>query len=315
MSGRVIIAGTGALGTVIADHLCRAGVGHIRLIDRDTVDISNLQRQILFDEEDARHAAPKAVAAACRLAEINSDITVEPAVADLNSSNIDRLCGGADLILDGSDNMELRCLINEYCVKNSIPWIYGAAVMAGGASMNIIPGKTACLRCLYPRLPAPGANPACATSGVLAMITGLIGAVCAAEALKILTDAADIRTDLFMADLWQNSMEYITVERNPACPVCARDRFEFLEKIAGAGAISLCGKDAFQITPAKTAALDFAALAEKLGPAGSVEYSRYMLSFESPGAAFQLFPDGRAIIQRVKSEAAAKTVYSEYIGL
>jgi adenylyltransferase/sulfurtransferase len=314
LASRVAVAGVGALGTVIAERLCRAGLGFIRLIDRDTVDLSNLQRQTLFDEEDVKRQSPKAAAARKHLRKINSQVRIEAAAADINSANIDDLLGGMDLILDGSDNMELRQLINEYSVKTGIPWIYGAAIRASGASMNIIPGRTPCLRCLYTETPPPGSFPTCASAGVLNMITGLIANIQAAEALKILTASLALREGLFLADLRQNSMELIPVERNPRCPVCVEHRYDLLNTLPGPSAAPICGKDAVQINPGPGRFLELAALAEKLKPAGKVEYSRFMLQFDDGRVSFQVFPDGRAIIQHTTGEAAAKAVYSEYIG-
>jgi adenylyltransferase/sulfurtransferase len=323
LASRVAVIGTGALGTVIAANLCRAGVGYIRRVDRDYVELSNLQRQTLFDEEDARRQTPKAAAACEHLQKINSQVTLEAAAADVNSATIEQLCGGVDLLLDGSDNFELRLLLNEYSVQSGTPWIYGAALGSGGATMNFIPGKethaqaggkTPCFRCVFPQLPPPGSYPSCASAGVLNMITGLIACVQSAEAIKFLTGSPDLRQNLFMVDLWQNSADYIEVAHNDECPVCVHKEFEFLGRAAGTRSAPLCGKDAVQIIPAAVKAVDFARLAEKLRGAGRVEYSRFMLRFEGSGAAFQLFPDGRAIVQRTSDENAAKSVYAEYIG-
>jgi adenylyltransferase/sulfurtransferase len=361
LASRVAVVGTGALGTVIAANLCRAGVGYIRLIDRDYVELSNLQRQTLFDEEDARRQTPKAVAACEHLQKANSQVTLEAAAADVNSATIEQLCGGVDLILDGSDNFELRQLVNEYSVQNNASWIYGAALGSNGATMNFIPGKethahacgctdaagrspdklpsnlrnselalaseaggkethahacgkTPCFRCVFPRLPQAGSLPSCASAGVLNMITGLIACVQSAEAVKFLVGSPDLRRNLFMVDLWQNSADYVEVAHNAECPVCVRKEFDFLGKAAGTRSIPLCGKNAVQIIPATARQIDFVQLAGKLRKAGNVEYSRFMLRFEGKSAAFQLFPDGRAIIQRTGDENAAKSVYTEYIG-
>lgn len=220
-AARVVVIGVGALGTAIANSLCRAGVGFIRLVDRDHVDISNLHRQILYDEEDARQAVPKAVAACYRLAKVNSGTVLEPVVVEVDSSNIDGLCADVDLVLDGSDNMQARHVINEACVRMRIPWIYGGALRGGGATMNIIPGETPCFRCLFPNLTAPGDHATCVTAGVLNMITGIVGCIQSAEAVKLLTGSPDLRKSLMMLDIWHNSTEYVEVGRNPDCPVCA----------------------------------------------------------------------------------------------
>ncbi|MDR0877371.1 MAG: ThiF family adenylyltransferase [Treponema sp.] len=313
-ASRAAIIGLGALGTVIADELCRAGVGFLRLIDRDVVDISNLQRQVLYTEDDAREQIPKAFAAYAHLSKTNSEIKMEPVFADVNSSNIEAFVSGVDLVLDGSDNFELRYLLNEACHKHHIPWIYGGAVAASGSVMNILDGGP-CFRCLLPEVPAPGSYPVCATSGVLNMITGIVASIEAAEAVKILSGSQAVSKKYRAIDLWENTFDAVEVHKNPDCPVCGKGQYEFLGKSRGAYTTSLCGRDAIQVVPEKPAEIDFAAFAAALEKTGAVKCSPFMLSFDDGKTAFNLLKDGRAIIKNVKDEKQAKAVYAEYVGL
>ena len=312
-AARVAVAGVGALGTVVANCLSRAGVGYLRLIDRDVVELSNLQRQTLFTESDARAKTPKAQCACERLRAVNSDITLEPLVMDIHSGNIDTALKGVGLVLDGGDNMELRHLINEWCVKHDVPWVYGGALRAGGAVMPVIPQKTACFRCLYPDLSMKPEH-TCASAGVLNMITGIIGAYEASEAVKILVgrQASD---KLLLIDLWNNSAEYIDVARHDACPVCGKKQFALLQSPPETFAARLCGQDAVQVTPPAGTRCNLADMAKKLAPAGTVAAGAYALSFEDGTTNFMLFEDGRAIIYGVNDQKSARAVYAEYIGL
>ena len=217
-----VVIGLGALGSVIANNLCRAGVGKLRLIDRDYVDISNLPRQLLFDEDDAGAKRPKAEAAYNHLSRINSKTVLEPMIVHADASNIDSLIQGADLVLDGSDNMEVRFVINEACFRRRIPWVFGGVLGSGGNSMTIIPGAGPCLRCLMPDIPPPGTFPTCAEAGVLNMVTGMIASLESAEAIKILTGSPDINRRIFVLDVWNNTAEYLDLSANPDCPVCGR---------------------------------------------------------------------------------------------
>lgn len=312
---RVVVIGMGALGTVIANNLCRAGVGYLRLVDRDYVEISNLQRQAIYNEQDVRENLPKAVAAVEHLQKVNSEITLDPVVSDVNSSNIEQLIEGVDLVLDGTDNLETRFLINEACHKHRLPWIYGAALMSYGMTMNIIPGVTPCLRCIYKSIPAPGSRPTCSSAGVLSMITGIIGCLEASEALKILTGSPGVRKNLFMIDVWDSTSHYVEIEIAPECPTCGQSRYDFLGNLQGSYTTSLCGRDSVQVIPAGTGEVDFNALSEKLRSLGTVKHNRFILNFTVGKLEISLFKDGRAIIKNVKDENAAKSVYSEYIGL
>lgn len=315
LRSRVAIIGLGATGTVAANNLCRAGVGFIRIIDRDYVELVNLQRQTLYDEKDAFDPVPKAAAAFDRLAKINSEITLEPVVKDVNAANIEALVGDVDLVLDCSDNIEVRYLINEACDKLKKTWIYAGALAGEGLTMNIIPGETACFRCLFPEAPLPGSYPTCSTAGALNSATAVVASIESAEALKILVHSPQVRKNLFKIDVWNNSSGYIDVEKNPDCPVCGRHEYAALKGLVGTETVSLCGRDAVQITPDMKTEINFTDLAGKLSRIGDVKYGKFMLTFSDGSVEFSLFGDGRAIIKNVKDENAAKSIYSEYIGL
>ena len=221
-NAHAVIIGLGALGSVISNNLCRAGVGRLRLIDQDYVDISNLPRQLLFNEADAEAKRSKAEATYDHLSKINSKTILEPVNIHVDSSNIEGLIKDADIVLDGSDNMEVRFIINEACCMHNIPWVFGGVLGSGGNSMTIIPGETPCLRCFMPVIPPPGTFPTCATAGVLNMITGMIASLESAEAIKILTGSRDINRRIFVLDIWNNSAEYLELSRDPECPACGR---------------------------------------------------------------------------------------------
>lgn len=227
---RVAIVGLGATGTVIANNLCRAGVGFLRLIDRDRVEMTNLQRQALCDEEDVSNRAPKAMAAAAHLSRVNGEVELEPLVCDVDADNAGRLMMDVDLVLDGTDNFETRLLINEACHKHGVPWIYNGVIMSYGTSMNILQGENGpCFRCLYSGASAPDSQASCASVGVLNMITGIIGSVASAEALKILTGSPEVRRTLFLIDVWMNVARYEQIGKDPACPVCGGGRYAILD--------------------------------------------------------------------------------------
>jgi adenylyltransferase/sulfurtransferase len=310
-ASRAAILGAGALGSVAAGELARAGVGFIRIVDRDYVELSNLQRQALYTEEDVRRKVPKAEAAVSHLREINSEVTTEAVIADINSSNIARLCADCDVVIDGADNIELRQLINEERVWEKKPWVYGGAIRSGGAVMNIVPGETACFRCLYPE--DAGRLPGCSTEGVLNMVTAVIASIEAAEAVKLLLGVPEIRKNLLYIDLWQNTFDAVEVEKNPCCPVCGQGKFGLLDKSPETSTTVLCGRNAVQVAP-PARSLDLAALAEKLQKTGDAGLSRFMLSFSDSSVKFELFPDGRAIILDTSDENRARSIYSEYIG-
>ncbi len=315
LNSRVVVIGVGATGTVIANNLCRAGVGFLRLVDRDYVELSNLQRQTLYTEEDAQQRTPKAVAACEHLKKVNSEIVLEPVSIDVNSSNVEALISDVDLVLDGSDNLEVRYLINEACVKQNRSWIYAGALIGAGMTMNILPSETPCLRCLFPQVLPAGSGPTCSTTGVLNGITGIVASIASTEALKILIGSTSVRKSFLAIDIWNNQFDEIAIEKNPNCPVCGRHEYELLGRLSSSYTTSLCGRDSVQVVPGAAATVDFEQLAQRLKKVGIVRYNKFMLQFSDSKVEFNLFPDGRAIMNKVKDENAAKSAYSEYIGL
>ena len=315
-SSTVVIVGMGALGCVSANELVRAGIGHLRLIDRDLVELSNLQRQTLYTEEDAAEAVPKVYAASERLKSANSEVELEPVFSDLTAANADALLGGADLIVDATDNLETRYLINEYCVEQNVPWVYGGAVGSEGMTASFLPGGP-CFSCFTGHGSSSGQSSGltCSTAGVLNSLTALVASLQVTEAVKILTGADTVRREVLYIELWDNEFVPVPLEKNPDCPVCAHHRYTYRGHASGMQAISVCGKNAWQIVPAEPKTPDFALLAERLSALGKVTVKTYYLDFASPEASFKLFRDGRAIVSDVGTEGQAKSVYSEYIGL
>ena len=312
-AARVAIAGCGALGTFHAESLARAGVGTLRIIDRDFVELSNLHRQFLFSEADAADSTPKAIAAARRIAQINSTITVEPIVADLAPSNADDLFENIDLILDGTDNFETRYLINDWAVKANKPWIYGAAVGSYGLVMPVIPGTTSCLTCVYPEPPS-GAQPTCETEGVLGPLTATVAALQSALALQILAKGhLEPPTRVTTIDLWTGIIRQIKQPApDPDCPVCARHEFRHLDGRRRVP-ISLCGRNAVQIHDLARP-LNLKDLAARLTTAGTVRANEFALKLTLPAHEMTVFPDGRAIIKGTTDVGVARSMYSRYIG-
>lgn len=305
--------GCGATGSALASLLARAGVGNLRIIDRDYVEPSNLQRQVLFDETDATDSVPKAIAAARKIAQFNSQIITEPLVSDLTPENADRLLSGSQLILDGTDNFETRYLINDYAVKNSIPWIYVAAVGSYATTMNIIPGETACLTCLFPAAPE-GMVETCDTAGILNSAVNLAASIAATEALKLLTRARQqLRRTLLSHDLWLNQRsEIAAVNPRPDCRACGSRDFVHL---AGAGRphITLCGRNSVQIHEHHRP-VDLGDMSKRLQSHGSVRHTEFILKFWKEPYEMTLFPDGRAIIKGTTDTALARSLYARYVG-
>jgi len=316
MRARVAIVGLGALGSLQAALLVRAGVGAVRLIDRDFVEESNLQRQLLYDEHDARTFQPKAVAAARHLREVNSLVSIEGLVDDLNPATIDRLLGGIDIILDATDNFDARYLLNDYAVKTGTPWIYGACVGSYGVTFTIVPGDTACLRCIFESAPPPGLTPTCDTAGVLGSIAGVVASLQAVEALKLAAGRrAALSRKIVMIDLWQNTWDELGApDADPQCPCCGRRRFDYLEGREGAETSSLCGRDAVQVRGRADANLDLDELARRLAPLGRVERTPFLLRADIDAWRLTVFGDGRAIIGGTDDPALAKSVYARYVG-
>ncbi|MCG3141588.1 MAG: hypothetical protein HDKAJFGB_02894 [Anaerolineae bacterium] len=313
-AARVLVVGVGATGSVIASTLARAGVGYIKIADRDFVELHNLQRQLLFDEADAAARAPKAIAVAQKLARVNSAIQIEPCVTDVNAENIEALMADAALVLDGTDNFETRFLVNDACVKHNKAWIYGGAVASYGASMTIVPNASACLRCVFRHAPPPGALPTCDTAGVIAPIVNVIGSLVAAEALKFLVGQGERNRGLINIDLWENTFDAVAVERRADCPCCVKRQFDFLDD-ARADAAFLCGRNAVQIQPAQKHTLDLAQLAARLAPLGAVTQNEYLLHFARDDFELTIFPDARAIIQGTDDASVARSVYAKYVGM
>ncbi len=314
-SGRVAIVGCGATGSALAGLLARAGVGALRIIDRDYVEPSNLQRQSLFDEKDALESLPKAIAAARKIASFNSEIAVEPEVNDLTPANIEGLLEEMDLILDGTDNFETRYLLNDYAVQQSIPWIYSAAVGSYGVTMNILPAKTACLACIFPDSPR-GTVETCETSGILNSAVNVVASIAVTEVLKLLVagpDAPQLRRTLLSFDVWTNQHgEISATQPRPDCRACGTKDFIHL---AGEGLahITLCGSNSVQIHEHQRP-IDFAEMDRRLQPHGVVRHNDFVLKFWHDPYEMTLFPDGRAIIKGTTDTAIARSLYARYVG-
>ena len=310
---RVAIVGCGATGTCVSSLLARAGVGNLLVIDRDFVEPSNLHRQTLFDESDAAESLPKAVAAARKLATFNSDVRVQAEVADLTPENIDSLLSSADLVLDATDNFETRYLINDFCVKNNKPWIYAAAVAAYGVTMNILPGETACLACVFPA-PPDGPTETCDTAGILNSAVNLVASIEATEAIKFLVGAKEkMRRTLLSFDVWSNDRAEMKVASpRPGCRVCGQREFVHLTGQRRAP-VTLCGRDAVQIHE-RHRPVDFAELSARLQPHGEVKHNDYILRFLRAPYEMTLFPDGRAIIKGTSDTSVARNLYARFIG-
>ncbi|HKS76004.1 MAG TPA: ThiF family adenylyltransferase [Terriglobales bacterium] len=309
----VTIVGCGATGSAIASLLARAGVGTLRIIDRDFVEPSNLQRQSLFSEADAAESLPKAIAAGRAIAAFNSQIVVEPKVADVTPENIEGLLAGTHLVLDGTDNFETRYLINDFAVKQSLPWIYTAAVGSYGVTLNILPGQTACLCCIFPDAPR-GAVETCETSGILNSAVNLAASIAATEALKLLVGAeAQVRRTLLSFDVWRNERAEVAASHPRAgCRACQEHEFTHL---AGKGRpqITLCGRNSVQIHE-RQRPLNLSEMGERLRPHGTVRHNDFVLKFWHEPYEMTLFPDGRAIIKGTTDTAVARSLYARYVG-
>jgi molybdopterin-synthase adenylyltransferase len=313
LDARVTIVGCGALGGLQAEALARAGVGSITVIDRDFVETSNLQRQFLFSEEDAAQALPKAVAAERRLRQINSTIEIRGVVADLDPADIGDLLEGTGLILDATDNFETRFLINDFSVERNIPWVYGAAVGSYGLMMPVLPGETACLRCIYPEAPQ-GVQPTCETAGVLGSITMLVASLQTGEALKILSGHRElVRRTIVRANAWSGGVREVPgPHRDPDCPCCSRREFSWLDGSKRAP-LSLCGRNAVQIHD-RNRPVNLAELQRELTGLGRVLANDFALRFFPDPYEITVFPDGRAIIKGTTDAGIARSLYSRYVG-
>ena len=308
----VVIVGCGATGSATASLLARAGVGHLRIIDRDYVEPSNLQRQNLFDERDAAESLPKAIAACRKIADFNSDVNAEPRVNDLRPENVAELLAGAQLVMDGTDNFETRYLINDYCVQNSIPWIYTAAVASYAATMNVVPAMTACLTCVFPQTPV-GMVETCDTAGILNSAVNFAASVAATEAIKLLTHSNTVRRTLLSYDLWTNQRAEVTADHPRSdCRTCVQREFMHL---AGEGRphITLCGRNSVQIHE-HARPIDLTEMSKRLTPHGIVRHNEFVLRFSKTPFEITVFPDGRAIIKGTTDTALARTLYARYVG-
>jgi len=331
-AAHALIVGCGALGTVIADALARAGVGHLTIVDRDVVELTNLQRQILFDEDDVREGRPKAAAARERLARINSQVRVDAVVEDFNHTNAEHLSGECDLILDGLDNFQTRYLLNDLSVKRGVPYVYGGAVGVSGMACVFTPHAGGpCLRCVFPEAPPPGSTPTCDTAGVLAAAVASVAHHQAVQAIKLLSgNDASVDSSLLTIDVWRNETRRLDVAgaRDAACVCCGARRFEFLDGAAGSSATSLCGRGAVQINPrlasngAARVSIDLRSVAARLMPHGDFVVNEYLLRGRLRGEVgdegrpveLTLFTDGRAIVAGTARPDFARTIYDRYVG-
>jgi molybdopterin/thiamine biosynthesis adenylyltransferase len=319
LRSRATLIGCGALGSMLAQTLVRAGVGFLRIVDRDLIELNNLQRQVLFDEQDIAEELPKAEAARRKLSKINSQVEVEAAVADANSRTIEQLVAGSEILLDGTDNFETRFLMNDVAVKHGIPWVYGACIGTSGMMMAIEPGRSACLRCVFDDAPPAGSTATCETVGILGPVPHLVASLQAVEAIKILCGRMeDVTGDLISVDLWETSLQRINVR--PAlekgdCLCCKHRLFKYLEGEGGSEGVALCGRDAVQVSPNVRQPLDLQGLAERLGGVAEVASSRFMVRFSVEGCQVAVFGDGRAIVSGTSDPGRARALYARYIGV
>jgi molybdopterin/thiamine biosynthesis adenylyltransferase len=316
LSSAVAIIGCGALGTVIASTVVRAGVGRVKIVDRDYIELSNLQRQILFDEQDIARGLPKAIAAAEKLRRVNSDVQIEPLVVDVNPGNVEEIIGDVDLVLDGTDNFETRFLINDACVKLGIPWIYGAVVSTYGMTMAVIPHRTACFRCVITGMPSPGSTPTCDTVGVLGPAVNIVASLEVTEGLKLLMEKKEeLHGQFIYVDAWTATFEGVELgKREAPCPVCDEGQFEYLQAKTGTYLTSLCGRNAVQVSVRGESRVSFPELAKRLNAIGETAFNEYMLRFRVDAYELTVFPDGRTIVKGTTDEHVARSLYARYIG-
>lgn len=320
LNSRAVLCGCGALGTVLAETLVRAGIGFLRVIDRDFVELSNLQRQVLFDEDDVAQQLPKAIAASRKLQRINSTVTLEPIVADVSPQNVRALLADVDVILDGTDNFETRFLINDAALELQTPWIYGGCVGSHGQTMTIIPGETACLRCIIELPPEPGSSETCDTAGVLGPAIQVVASLQAVAAMKLLSGQRSlIEPKLTIVDVWEPSwrtMNLAHVRPENQCPACVRGERKWLQGVGTAQTTVLCGRNAVQVTPAEPAQLDLTGLSQRWTNLGQVTSNPFLakLNVADQDLELTVFRDGRAIIKGTDDPTTARTAYAKYIG-
>lgn len=319
-ASRALICGCGALGTMIAERLARAGVGTLRIVDRDWVEVSNLPRQTLFTEQDAELGRPKAIAAADALTTIDSRLRIEPFVADLTCDNIYELADGCDVLLDGTDNFETRFLLNDYSLSKNIPWVHGGCLGSSGQVMTIVPGVTACFRCLVRDLPPRDSMETCDSAGVLGPAIGVIACWQAAEAIKILSGNVDlVSQDLLVIDTWNTACRLISMaslkDSSRNCPACQQRQFPFLEGALRTETIVLCGKNAVQVRSASAnISGDLSALASRLQHSGKVTSNGFFLRLILPDHVLTVFRDGRAVVEGTTDPVEAKNLLSKTLG-
>jgi molybdopterin/thiamine biosynthesis adenylyltransferase len=312
---KVLIVGMGALGTVLANHMVRAGIGHVRFVDRDFVEESNLQRQMLFDEQDVADHLPKAIAAERRLRQINSEVTVEGIVGDVTALTIEEYAQDVDVVLDGTDNFQTRFLMNDYCFKHGIPFVYGGAVSSRGMQATFIPEETPCLRCFFDH--SGGAAETCDTSGVISPIVDIVASYQSVETIKLLVGKKEmIRKSLLSIDIWHNYHHEIKWKKpKKGCPTCQLKEFPALNVENDDQVTSLCGRETIQITPKGNHRLDLGDWQDKLQKIGQVEQTPFLLRCQVEGLKLVLFPDGRVLVQGTDDISRAKSVYAKYIGM
>jgi adenylyltransferase/sulfurtransferase len=326
--GRALVCGCGALGSVIANTLVRAGVGFVRIADRDFLELNNLQRQVLYDEQDVADGLPKAIAAANKLRRINSEIEIEPVVADVSFQNIADLARDVDVIVDGTDNFATRFLLNDYAVQNAKPWVYGGCIGAEGQSMTILPGETACLACLMPDAPPPGATPTCDTAGILGPIVNIVASLQSSEAIKILSgNRAAVSRQLTVIDIWGNHLRSLDLSRlreSGDCRACRRGDFEWLRGDRSDSSAVLCGRNSVQLSPPRRSGtstdstssepVSLDALAARLEGVGRLQRNPFLLRLAVDNYVLTVFADGRTIISGTDDVATARSVHARYIG-
>lgn len=313
VAASVLVVGCGALGSVSAEQLVRAGVGRVLLVDRDLIEIHNLQRQPLFSEADIEEGLPKAIAAEQRLRAVNSEVLVEGRVLDFNFTNALAIARGMDLIVDGTDNFETRQLINDVSLELDVPWLYGGAVGGDGVVKAVLPGRTSCLRCLLDGVPMPGEVPTCETAGIIAPTAAMVASLQVSLALRMLT-GAEVNGDLYLLDAWNPALRSVAVPRLADCPACGLGERPFLEGRLGGAAAELCGRDAVQVFPAETAELDLGTVAERLDGLGTVKNRKYYLEFSDGVLSLSIFPDGRLIVKGTDDPARARAAAAKYLG-
>ena len=318
LDSTALICGCGALGSVIANTLARAGVGHLRIVDRDFLELNNLQRQVIYDEQDVEAGLPKAIAAANRLRRVNSTIEIEPIVADVDQTNVRSLCDGVQCIVDGTDNFETRFLLNDASRQLNIPWVYGGCIGAEGQTMTVVPGVTPCLRCLMPEPPPAGSAATCDTAGILGPIVNVIASVEACEAIKILSGNVEaVSRKLSVFELWENRFRQVGLSsllESNTCPTCNGQEFPWLEGERGSHSAVLCGRNSVQLSFPERTAISLDSLAQKLEGLGAVVSNDFLLRFSVDDYVITVFPDGRAIVGGTDDVPTARTLYSKYIG-